>query len=120
MIHAARGIGGDFSGRPLPEASSTTTTPQDKLAKPGLTKTAQKILKNQKQPPAPTLFVGNLGFDTTETTIRELLEAHQRIEKEDGDLTGTDVWIRKIRLGTFEDSGRCKGYDFAPGLTYIL
>ena len=22
-------------------------------------------------------------------------------------------WIRKIRMGTFEDSGKCKGYSFS-------
>jgi hypothetical protein len=77
-----------------------------------LTKTAKKILANQKQPPAPTLFFGNLGFDATESMIRELLEAHRRKSKpneeaEEG--AKDDVWIRKVRLGTFEDSGKCKG-----------
>ena len=59
----------------------------------------------QKQPPGPTLFLGNLGFETTEDTIRELLESHRA-----KDVPADDKWIRKIRLGTFEDSGKCKGY----------
>ena len=87
-----------------------------------LTKIQQKILRVQKQPPAPTLFLGNLGFDTTEDSIRELFEAHRHPEKAGkgikvndaeinagDDTTAKDVWIRKIRMGTFEDSGACKG-----------
>ena len=97
-----------------------------------LTETAQKILRTQKQPPAPTLFLGNLGFETTEESIRGLFEAHRywghkdkrkgvdtKAEKgagqEEGEGQGgdagksKDVWIRKIRMGTFEDSGTCKG-----------
>jgi len=99
--------------------------------KKSFSKSAQKVLKNQKQPPAPTLFFGNLSFDTTENSIRELLEAHRddkgkkhkgRRPKEDEDEEeeknnnnnnnkGNDLpWIRKVRLSTFEDSGKCKGY----------
>lgn len=98
-----------------------------------LSKMAQKILRVQKQPPAMTLFLGNLGFATTEASIRELFEAHRywrSMEKgkgkgagvnaekqkarEDGDgdegaAKSKDPWIRKIRMGTFEDSGNCKG-----------
>lgn len=70
----------------------------------------------QKQSPAPTLFFGNLGFETTEASIRELLEAHRLIKKQGKDVPteaggkSKDVWIRKVRMGTFEDSGLCKGY----------
>ena len=98
-------------------------------------KTAQRILAAQKQPPGPTLFFGNLGFEATEDSIRQLLEAHRKKpvkttvgdggegsssggEGRDGKLKVTskereskkeDRWIRKIRMGTFEDSGKCKG-----------
>jgi hypothetical protein len=91
--------GEDFTSRP------------DVPAVAGHSKTAQKILRAQKQPAAPTLFFGNLGFEATEGSIREMLEAHRKTktkkkaeteEKKDG-------WIRKIRMGTFEDSGLCKG-----------
>jgi hypothetical protein len=81
----------------------------------GQTKFAQKVLSSQKQPPAPTLFLGNLGFETTVDSIRHLLEAHRVKEKtnaasESADNDGAnDPWIRKIRMGTFEDSGLCKG-----------
>lgn len=88
----------------------------------GLTKTQQKILRVQKQPPAQTLFLGNLGFDTTVDSIRELFEAHRHSQKAGKgvkandaeasvgeDNVTKDVWLRKIRMGTFEDSGACKG-----------
>ena len=111
-------IGGDFTGRPTPSAKpegegdvSAGSLAQSKST--GLTKTAQKILKNQKQPPAPTLFFGNLGFDVTEVSLRELLEAHRQkgqVKQEDGEEQKPEKWIKKIRLGTFEDSGKCKGY----------
>jgi RNA recognition motif-containing protein len=100
----------------------------------GLSKFAQKILSAQKQPPAPTLFLGNLGFETTVDSIRGLLDAHRPKEKKsesasesaeadnnnnnnnNDDATKKDRWIRKIRMGTFEDSGLCKGYctSFPP------
>lgn len=105
-------IGGDFTGRPAPtpKAEGEGDAAQSKTT--GLTKTAQKILKNQKQPPAPTLFFGNLGFDVTDGSLRELLEAHRqkaKVKEEDAQEQQPEKWIRKIRLGTFEDSGKCKG-----------
>ncbi|KAH3671733.1 hypothetical protein OGAPHI_000438 [Ogataea philodendri] len=51
-----------------------------------------------KNPPSRILFVGNLSFDTTE----ELLEEHFRHCGE----------IVKIRMATFEDTGKCKGFCF--------
>ena len=99
---------------------------------------AQKILAAQKQPPGPTLFFGNLGFEATEDSIWQLLEAHRRKpaetlvndnedksvgneEEEDPKPKSRgkgsqkeDKWIRKIRMGTFEDSGKCKGWVSFP------
>lgn len=49
-------------------------------------------------PPSRILFVGNLSFDTTD----ESLETHFRHCGE----------IMKIRMATFEDSGKCKGFAF--------
>ncbi|KAL0070156.1 Nucleolar protein 13 [Marasmius tenuissimus] len=112
--------GDDFAGRP---AQSTTEGATDESGAKGKShsKTAQKILKVQKQPPAPTLFVGNLPFETTEAQIKELLEAHKKKPKKEkgkdedeedeskGDEEG-EPWIRKIRMGTFEDTGLCKGW----------
>jgi len=70
------------------------------------------------------LFFGNLGFEATEDSISQLLEAHRKKPAEptagDADDEGEDdeskeksrkedKWIRKVRMGTFEDSGKCKG-----------
>ncbi|KAJ7167619.1 hypothetical protein C8R46DRAFT_995753 [Mycena filopes] len=112
--------GGDFTGRPAvpgadPAATGGTEAPKTH------SKTAQKILRAQKQPPAPTLFLGNLGFETTDISIRELFDAHRPVKKkaktEDAEDTtakpeADDKWIRKVRMGTFEDSGLCKGFAF--------
>lgn len=110
-------LGDDFTGRPAVPGAEGTGVGAD--ASKTHSKTAQKILRAQKQPPAPTLFLGNLGFETTEKAIRELFEAHRVVKKkskddpeEDGEKKKEqvkDVWIRKVRMGTFEDSGLCKG-----------
>ncbi|KAI8874352.1 hypothetical protein GQ42DRAFT_159830 [Ramicandelaber brevisporus] len=47
---------------------------------------------------SPTLFVGNLSFNTTKLTMRPLFEQFGK--------------IRKIRLMTFEDTGKCKGFAY--------
>lgn len=187
--------GSDYAGRPALDATAValatiaapTTAPGDdaapKQGKTGLTKTAQKILRAQKNPPAPTLFVGNLSFQATADGLRELIEnaarardnsqwnsarkekgEKKKVDK-DADLKGTPepevkkpavaeaeeesseseaedpeggdkkekksksatpaaaakkqappkdgeirgAGIRKIRMGEFEDSGKCKG-----------
>lgn len=51
-----------------------------------------------KNPPSTILFVGNLSHDTTE----EHLEMHFQHCGE----------IVKIRMATFQDSGKCKGFAF--------
>lgn len=51
-----------------------------------------------KNPPSRILFVGNLSFDTTQ----DLLSEHFR---HCGDIV-------KIRMATFEDTGKCKGFAF--------
>lgn len=53
---------------------------------------------NSKNPPSRVLFVGNLSFDTTEELLRTHFETF-------GDIV-------KIRMATFEDSGKCKGFAF--------
>lgn len=138
-LHAYRfnsNAGGDFTGRPVAvkgEQNKDGVDPEDQsnsfksgalVGSTGLSKTAQKILRIQKQPPAPTLFLGNLGFEATDKSIRELFEAHrvavkkpktkEQSDDDDDDERKTendpiDKWIRKIRMGTFEDTGNCKG-----------
>ena len=112
--------GGNFEGRPAKPGVS----PDDPAARGrGQSKFAQRVLSAQKQPPAPTLFFGNLGFETTVESIKGLLDAHRAKEKKSGTTAMTvsspesansdgakDRWIRKVRMGTFEDSGLCKGY----------
>ncbi|TID29168.1 hypothetical protein CANINC_002125 [Pichia inconspicua] len=51
-----------------------------------------------KNPPSRILFVGNLSFDTTETMLRDHFNHCGEIVK--------------IRMATFEDSGKCKGFAF--------
>jgi len=108
--------GDNFEGRPKPVVSTEETSgDQPHVVNKSLSKTAQKILSQQKKPPAPTLFIGNLPFETTEESLREMVDAHRPKEqkgKEKGtqeEMEGVD-WIRRIRLGTFEDTGVCKGY----------
>jgi hypothetical protein len=118
--------GDNFDGRPVKPGVSVSLDSLPVGARGrGHSKFAQKIISAQKQPPAPTLFLGNLGFETTVESIRGLLEAHRTKEKEkekseaavssesvnnDGaNANANDPWIRKIRMGTFEDSGLCKG-----------
>ena len=116
--------GDSFEGRPLKPGMLQHDDAETQGK--GQSKFARKILSAQKQPPAPTLFFGNLGFETTVDSIRGLLEAHRTKKKEkEKSSAGTgasesaieveapskDPWIRKIRMGTFEDSGLCKGYQ---------
>jgi RNA recognition motif-containing protein len=116
-------IGDDFAGRPLAPGVDVKTN-DSALAQRTHSKTAQKILREQKQPPAPTLFIGNLGFETTDDAIRQLFEAHRVVSKKEvkegeGEEKTKDVWIRKVRMGTFEDSGLCKGYTRTPQINHL-
>jgi len=112
--------GDDFNGRPAPStaagADGEAAAGVSKANLSGHTKTAQKILSAQKQPAGPTLFIGNLGFEATEQSIRELFDSHRAKApagtEEGNGAEGRDPWIRKVRLGTFEDTGKCKGWAF--------
>ncbi|KAI0702911.1 hypothetical protein BC835DRAFT_1263607 [Cytidiella melzeri] len=118
--------GDDFAGRPSTSTDAAGAEGENKLS--GQTKTAQKILRSQKQPAGPTLFLGNLGFETTEQSIRGMLESHH-LKKADAEQSATaegntdepgassKKWIRKIRMGTFEDTGKCKGWAFVDFFT---
>ncbi|GAA6022112.1 hypothetical protein JCM10207_000766 [Rhodosporidiobolus poonsookiae] len=204
----------DYTGRPAPSASTSTASlsasdaplplldasaldPAAPVPAPGapylqtLNRTARKILDRQKNPAGPTLFIGNLGFETTVDDIRDMFDRNQKKQaewepkrksdkkgrkgkgkkrdddgsaEEDGegddeeterdddsdessdedagddgeqaadasaekskkrerrekgepkgplDLSkAKDAGIRKVRLGTFEDTGKCKGWAF--------
>jgi RNA recognition motif-containing protein len=121
-------LGDDYAGRPAVQAS--TDRPEGTTN----TKFAKRVLGSQKQQPAPTLFLGNLSFETTDASIRQMFDAHrdpkgkaplrdsvvekaETSESADGAAAAEpsqpkEVWIRKVRLGTFEDSGNCKGWAF--------
>lgn len=58
---------------------------------------------NSKNPPSKILFVGNLSFDTTD----EQLEKHFQHCGE----------IKRVRMATFEDTGKCKGFAFIDFVT---
>ncbi|KAG0266301.1 hypothetical protein BG011_002709 [Mortierella polycephala] len=67
--------------------------------RPAMSKTAlQEKSMKQKHAVSPTLFVGNLSFQTTREGLQKLFE-------DSGE-------IRKVRLATFEDSGKCKGFGY--------
>ncbi|CAL1701000.1 unnamed protein product [Somion occarium] len=109
--------GDDFDGRP---STSKADPAEGTPGKPsGTTKTAQKILSAQKQPPGPTLFLGNLGFAATDESIREMFDRTRTQSKggaepeDEEQKPGLSASIRKIRMGTFEDTGKCKGWAFA-------
>ncbi|GAA6054390.1 hypothetical protein JCM3770_002233 [Rhodotorula araucariae] len=185
--------------QPDPRAAATAGANGDEggaanAPPPTLNRTARKILSRQKNPAGPTLFLGNLGFETKVDDIREMFDRNQvrsmewapkekgakgkkgakskgkgkeeageessdeedvdtdRADDEsdsddssdeddsadnDADKDGgedqkgkgkgkkekkpkgpkdlaqaKDAGIRKIRLGTFEDTGKCKGWAF--------
>lgn len=170
--------GSDFGGRPtidataraLAEGNLAASTGEEqqqngldgiigKKGKTGLTKTAQKILRAQKHPPGPTLFIGNLSFNATEEGVRDMIErsaasrfehesarasnivsekkkevkknTEEGEEEEAAESSAVEVaeeskkettaskpellrgaGIRKVRMGEFEDTGKCKGFAF--------
>ncbi|KAG0669215.1 hypothetical protein C6P45_003992 [Maudiozyma exigua] len=58
----------------------------------------EDLVASSKNPPSRILFVGNLSFDTTEDQLKSHFQHC-------GDIT-------KIRMATFQDSGKCKGFAF--------
>ncbi|CAE6527406.1 unnamed protein product [Rhizoctonia solani] len=126
--------GDDFTGRPnapkteaSPVEGEEAKAPAAKSAPNMHSKTAQKILAAQKQPAAQTLFMGNLPFETKEEDIRQMIEGHglpsdlEEQVKKDGAAKNpggkSQRWLKKIRMGTFEDSGLCKGWAFLDFLS---
>lgn len=111
--------GSDFRGRPSLDPSLAVLGARGNASgKTGLSKTAQKILMAQKHPAGPTLFFGNLSFETTEEEIQHLLNdaaarRHLEAARENGEEIAPEeaatAGIRRIRMGAFEDTGKCKG-----------
>lgn len=71
--------------------------------KTGLTKTAQKILRAQKNPASMTLFLGNLSFNTTEQGVRELFD-HSATKRNPVKATNKSKSKRNINKSTFDSS----------------
>ncbi|KAL1754761.1 hypothetical protein FB107DRAFT_263071 [Schizophyllum commune] len=107
--------GDDFAGRPAPPGQDPT-----QLTAKTHSKTARRILNSQKQPPAPTLFVGNLSFETTVEDLQQMFESHRPAKdkakkpevKTESGAEPPKPWLRKVRMATFEDTGKCKGFAF--------
>ncbi|KAH8834270.1 hypothetical protein DL96DRAFT_1491442 [Flagelloscypha sp. PMI_526] len=107
--------GSDFKGRPEKPATAEASGTHSK--------SQQKILAAQKQPPGPTLFFGNLGFQTTADGLKTLLEAHRKVKEKvkakegEEETKEEEEFIRRVRLGEFEDTGACKGFGFVDFAT---
>ncbi|KAM0789004.1 hypothetical protein ACM66B_003072 [Microbotryomycetes sp. NB124-2] len=94
------------SGAP---SSSTIATHAEGATGQTLSRTARKILDRQKNPPGPTLFLGNLGFETTIEDIKELFDAHQR---------AAAAWTPKKKdagTGKKDDKKKAKEADAGTG-----
>lgn len=75
-----------FDGRPAVDKSTATSSGTS-----GTTATTDKGTK--------ILYVGNLPFDVTQDDLATYLGSSQ-------------AGIKKVRMATFEDSGKCKGFAF--------
>jgi len=76
---------------------------KDFSKRPASTPAAPKNGANiDKNPPSRILYVGNLDFSTT----TEVLQEHFSFAGK----------IQRVRLATFEDSGKCKGFGFVDFL----
>ncbi|KAF9212437.1 hypothetical protein BGZ59_006763 [Podila verticillata] len=84
----------ELDGRKVLIKSSKSYEGRPMVTKTSVHEKAQK----QKHAVSPTLFVGNLSFQTTRESLQKLFE-------DAGE-------IRKVRLATFEDSGKCKGFAY--------
>lgn len=83
-----------FEGRPDPSKSGAGAKSEEGAKGLGLGLGLDKM--NVQKPPSKRVFVGNLPFDTS----REELERHY---SQCGD-------VIEVRMATFEDTGKCKGY----------
>lgn len=78
----------DFSNRPAPGA-------EEKVGGTPALKTGANLSKN---PPSRILYVGNLEFSCTAEHVKNHFEFAGKIQK--------------VRMATFEDTGKCKGFAF--------
>ena len=78
--------------------SETSLNGRRVLIKFGNDYTKRKEKKIAESDPTSSIFLGNLGFDVVKQDVIELSNQFQRIVG--------------IRIGTFEDSGKCKGFAY--------
>ncbi|POS85372.1 hypothetical protein EPUL_001686 [Erysiphe pulchra] len=69
---------------------------KDKKSFEGRPKKAKIVSEKNDEPKTKRIFLGNLSFDTTEEDLKEHFEK-----------CGT---IKSLKIATFEDSGKCKGF----------
>lgn len=87
----------------IKDASSYEGRPKKEAGGDGKTKSnndgdAQQQQQQSKKPASRKIFVGNMGFATTEEDLRSQFEKCGDID-----------WVK---VATFEDSGKCKGYGW--------
>nr|XP_018259767.1 RNA-binding protein rnp24 [Kwoniella dejecticola CBS 10117]OBR81925.1 RNA-binding protein rnp24 [Kwoniella dejecticola CBS 10117] len=92
-----------FEGRKvlIKKGDDHSATPNARTPKPLSTK-AEDLGSSSRRPETSSLYMGNLPFDATELAIRDLVEKSG---------------LKKVRLGAFEDTGRCKGFAFLDFLS---
>ncbi|WVW80793.1 hypothetical protein I302_102780 [Kwoniella bestiolae CBS 10118] len=113
-----------FEGRKvlIKKGDDHAPTPNARTPKPLSTK-AEDLGSSSRRPETSSLYMGNLPFDATELAIRDSIEenAVERVnpteeETEEyegiGERGGKKSGLKKVRLGAFEDTGRCKGFAF--------
>ncbi|KAK8850560.1 hypothetical protein IAR55_004478 [Kwoniella newhampshirensis] len=116
-----------FEGRRLliKNGDDHDPTPNARTPKPLSTK-AEDLGSSSRRPETSSLYVGNLPFDATEIGLRDLVEENaverEAVEGEEGaeeigDRGGKKSGLKKVRLGAFEDTGRCKGFAFLDFLS---
>ncbi|KAK5663048.1 hypothetical protein OQA88_6464 [Cercophora sp. LCS_1] len=81
----------NFDGRPKKEVTEEIGDNEKENGAGGVTEAPKKNLSTK-------IFVGNLSFQVTEDDLREHFEKCGK--------------IRWIKVATFEDSGKCKGYGW--------
>lgn len=88
LAKAVPGLTGGADAGDGAGAASAIAQGQSMHGKTGLTKTAQKILRSQKHPAGPTLFVGNLSFNSTQEGLQDLFERSAK---------GREAWTKSAR-----------------------
>ncbi|WVQ63369.1 uncharacterized protein L199_001522 [Kwoniella botswanensis] len=112
-----------FEGRKvlIKKGDDHAPTPNARTPKPLSTK-AEDLGSSSRRPETSSLYMGNLPFDATELAIRDQIEENavereqpseeQEALEEIGERGGKKSGLKKVRLGAFEDTGRCKGFAF--------